>query len=234
MSASGVNTGFGGSADVRTREFVKLQRALIREFHYGVLPPGDRDHHPPLLETPLARYQYDDVGNDSSHLPWSWARAAILIRINSLISGCSSVRPVIVERMRDLLTYDIVPMIPMRGSISASGDLSPLSYVCGAIQGKPTIRVRSHNGACQYADEAFADLGLEPIAIQAKEGLAMINGTAVSAAVAALALHDTHILAVAAQILTAMTVEALNGTTESFHSFFSEVRPHPGQVGLPT
>ncbi|KAI6297080.1 hypothetical protein MCOR03_003346 [Pyricularia oryzae] len=226
----GVNTGFGGSADVRTREFVKLQRALIREFHYGVLPPGDRDHHPPPLETPLARYQYDDVGNDSSHLPWSWARAAILIRINSLISGCSSVRPVIVERMRDLLTYDIVPMIPMRGSISASGDLSPLSYVCGAIQGKPTIRVRSHNGACQYADEAFADLGLEPIAIQAKEGLAMINGTAVSAAVAALALHDTHILAVAAQILTAMTVEALNGTTESFHSFFSEVRPHPGQI----
>ncbi|TLD18144.1 hypothetical protein PspLS_10390 [Pyricularia sp. CBS 133598] len=226
----GVNTGFGGSADVRTREFVKLQKALIREFHYGVLPPGDRDHHPPPLETSLARYQYDDVGNESSHLPWSWARAAILIRINSLISGCSSVRPLLVERMRDLLTYDIIPMIPMRGSISASGDLSPLSYVCGAIQGKSTIRVRSHDGTCRYADEAFADFDLEPIALQAKEGLAMTNGTAVSAAVASLALHDTHVLAIAAQILTAMTVEALNGTTESFHPFFSEVRPHPGQT----
>ncbi|TLD03937.1 hypothetical protein PgNI_11305 [Pyricularia grisea] len=226
----GVNTGFGGSADVRTREFVKLQRALIREFHYGVLPPGDRDHRPPPLDTSLARYQYDDVGNESSHMPWSWARAAILIRINSLISGCSSVRPIIVERMRDLLTYNVIPMIPMRGSISASGDLSPLSYVCGAIQGKSTICVRSHDGACRYADEAFANFNLEPISVQAKEGLAMTNGTAVSAGVAALAVHDTHVLAVAAQMLTAMTVEALKGTTESFHPFFSEVRPHTGQV----
>ncbi|TLS26932.1 hypothetical protein PpBr36_04848 [Pyricularia pennisetigena] len=226
----GVNTGFGGSADVRTRELVKLQRALIREFHYGVLPPGERDHEPPPLDASLARYQYNDVGNDSFHLPWTWTRAAIVIRINSLISGCSSVRPVMVERMRDLLTYDIIPMIPMRGSISASGDLSPLSYVCGAVQGKTTIRIRSRDGACRYADEAFAEFNLEPISLQAKEGLAMTNGTAVSAAVAALAVHDTHVMAVVAQILTAMTVEALNGTTESFHPFFSEVRPHPGQV----
>lgn len=226
----GVNTGFGGSADIRTKKFVQLQQALIRELHYGILSSGPRDHCSPALETYLAHHQHEDVGIESSHLPWTWTRAAILIRINSLISGCSSVRPIIVERMRDLLTHNIIPTIPLRGSISASGDLSPLSYVCGAIQGKSTIRVQSANGQCQYADQAFAKLSLEPIILQAKEGLAMTNGTTISAAAASLALHDIHIMAVMAQILTAMTVEALNGTTESFHPFFSQVRPHPGQV----
>jgi phenylalanine ammonia-lyase len=71
---------------------------------------------------------------------------------------------------------------------------------------------------------------LEPVTLKAKEGLAMTNGTTVSAAAAALAIHDVHGLAVMAQVLTAMTVEALTGTKESFHPFLSEVRPHPGQV----
>ncbi|KAI1138394.1 phenylalanine and histidine ammonia-lyase [Hypoxylon sp. FL0543] len=229
----GVNTSFGGSADVRTKKLVELQRALIRELHYGVLPPGERDHHIPPLEASLAKHHHDvmlDTETERSYLPWPWARAAILIRINSLVSGCSAVRPVIVERMQDLLKYDIIPMIPMRGSISASGDLSPLSYICGAIQGKSSIRILSRDNQHLYADAAFFNHGLEPLALQAKEGLAMTNGTTVSAAVAALALHDTHGLAVFAQILTAMSVEALHGTTESFHPFFSETRPHPGQI----
>ncbi|KAI0855800.1 phenylalanine and histidine ammonia-lyase [Xylaria cubensis] len=229
----GVNTGFGGTADVRTRKVVELQHALIRELHYGVLPPGTRDHHTSLQKSSLHKYRYDlllDGNNDYLYMPWSWTRAAIAIRINSLISGYSAVRPVIVERMQDLLKHNIIPMIPLRGSISASGDLSPLSYVCGAISAKSSIRVLSHNTDAEYADMAFANAGLEPVVLQMKEGLAMTNGTAVSTAVAALCLHDTHTLALFAQIMTAMTVEALNGTTESFHSFFSESRPHPGQT----
>ncbi|KAI0544051.1 phenylalanine and histidine ammonia-lyase [Xylaria curta] len=229
----GVNTGFGGTADVRTRKVVELQHALIRELHYGVLPPGKRDHHTSLQKSSSDKYRYDlllDGSNDYLYMPWSWTRAAIAIRINSLISGYSAVRPIIVERMQDLLKHNIIPMIPLRGSISASGDLSPLSYVCGAISAKSTIRVLSHNTDAEYADLAFANAGLEPVVLQMKEGLAMTNGTAVSTAVAALCLHDTHTLALFAQIMTAMTVEALNGTTESFHSFFSESRPHPGQT----
>lgn len=229
----GVNTGFGGSADVRTKKHVELQRALIRELHYGILPTGERDHRPLQLEEGLAQHRHDlsfESGLESTCLPWSWARASILIRINSLISGCSAVRPVIVQRMQDLLKHDIIPMIPLRGSISSSGDLSPLSYICGAIQGKSTLRVLSRDNQHVYADSAFEKAGLEPVVIQAKEGLAVTNGTTVSAAVAALALHDTHSLALLAQVLTAMSVEALAGTSESFHPFFSEVRPHPGQV----
>ncbi|KAI1097217.1 L-Aspartase-like protein [Jackrogersella minutella] len=228
----GVNTSFGGSADIRTKKFVEIQQALIRELHYGILPPGKRNHHMEPLEESLDKHRWDlllDSSSESFYLPWSWTRAAILIRINSLISGFSAVRPVIVERMQDLLGHHILPMIPLRGSISASGDLSPLSYICGAIQGKSTIQILSKDKENIYADTAFANAKLEPVTLQAKEGLAMTNGTSVSAAVAALALHDTHTLAIFAQVLTAMSVEALNGTTESFHPFFSEVRPHPGQ-----
>ena len=233
----GVNTGFGGSADIRTKKLAQLQRAVIRELHYGVLPPGERDHHLPPLEASLAKHHHDvmtDTETERSYLPRSWTRAAILIRINSLISGFSAVRPVIVERMQDLLKHDITPMIPMRGSISASGDLSPLSYISGAIQGKSSIRIISRDSQSLYANDAFFKFGLEPLTLQAKEGLAMTNGTTVSAAVAALALNDTHVLAIMAQLLTAMSVEALHGTSESFHPFFSEIRPHPGQVNNPT
>lgn len=93
--------------------------------------------------------------------------------------------------MQDLLKHDIIPMIPLRGSISASGDLSPLSYIGGAIQGKPTIRILSRDQQV-YADKAFRTASLEPVVLHAKEGLAIVNGTAISAAVGALALHDTH------------------------------------------
>ncbi|KAI0399658.1 phenylalanine and histidine ammonia-lyase [Xylaria palmicola] len=229
----GVNTGFGGSADIRTRKVVELQQALIRELHYGVLPPGERDHHTALKASSTSEHRYDlflDGDLEASYLPWAWTRAAIAIRINSLISGCSAVRPVLVERMQDLLKHDIIPMIPLRGSISASGDLSPLSYISGAISGKSTIRVLSRGEKARYANTAFAEVGLEPVQLQMKEGLAVTNGTAISCAVSALCLHQTHSLALMAQVLTAMTVEALNGTTESFHPFFSETRPHPGQI----
>ncbi|KAF2995265.1 hypothetical protein E8E13_003914 [Curvularia kusanoi] len=228
----GVNTGFGGSADVRTKNVVDLQRALIREFHYGILPQATRDHVPSAMNEKPKQHSHDlslegNIGQ--SYLPWSWARAGILIRINSLINGCSAIRSVIAERMQDLLNHDLIPMIPLRGSISASGDLSPLSYICGAIQGKSTIRLLSR-GADLYADQALANAGLTPVELQAKEGLAVVNGTAISAAAAALILHDANGLALMAQILTAMSVEALMGTVESFLPFFSQVRPHPGQI----
>ncbi|KAI1086997.1 phenylalanine and histidine ammonia-lyase [Rostrohypoxylon terebratum] len=211
----GVNTGFGGSADIRTKKLVELQHAMIRELHYGVLPPGERDHHIPPLGACLSNHHHDvmlDAEIEKSYMPRSWVRAAILIRINSLISGFSSIRPAIVERI-----------------ISASGDLSPLSYICGAIQGKSSIRILSKDNQQLYADSALSNHDLEPLTLQAKEGLAMTNGTTISAAVGALALHDAHGLAIFAQILTAMSVEALHGTVESFHPFFSEIRPHPGQ-----
>jgi phenylalanine ammonia-lyase len=108
--------------------------------------------------------------------------------------------------------------------------LSPLSYIAGAIQGKRTIRIFSKTQPRLTADCALAQAKLEPITLQPKEGLGIVNGTAISCAAAALTLYDVHGLAVLAQAITAMSVEALRGTVESFDPIFSEARPHPGQV----
>jgi len=209
----------------------RLQETLIREFHIGILPelgmkskvPSDANETNILLESPP----------EGNHIPYTWARAAVLIRLNSLVKGFSGVRPTIAERLNDLLNYDIIPIIPLRGSISASGDLSPLSYIAGALQGKRTIRIFSKTDKQGLtADRAFANAKLIPINLQPKEGLAIVNGTAISCAAATLTLHDTHGIAVLAQLVTAMSVEALQGTAESFHPMFTKLRPHPGQVSF--
>ncbi|KAF1973119.1 PAL-domain-containing protein, partial [Bimuria novae-zelandiae CBS 107.79] len=225
----GVNTGFGGSADARTKQTQELQRVLIRELHYGITGPNSRDPRSAWKNSHAAYDLEKEQSPDSLHLPKTWTRASILIRLNSLAKGCSAIRPTVVDRLLDLLAHDIIPVIPLRGSISASGDLSPLSYIGGAIQAKPTIRIHSGRGEELFADQAIVDKGLEPVVLDAKEGLAIVNGTAISCGSGALALSDAHVLAVLSQVLTAMTVEALHGTMESFDPFFSMVRPHPGQ-----
>jgi phenylalanine ammonia-lyase len=223
---TGVNTLFGGSADIQTDQTIELQQTLVRELQCGILPAHENEPHPARLDISLESLHL-------SYIPHSWARAAMLVRLNSLVKGFSSVRPVIAERLKDLLLCDITPVIPLRGSISASGDLSPLSYIAGALQGKRTIRIFSKKDPRLTADRALAQAKLEPISLQPKEGLAIVNGTAVSCAVAALTLYDVHGLAVLAQVITAMHVEALRGTVESFDPVFSDARPHPGQVREP-
>ncbi|RDL36930.1 uncharacterized protein BP5553_04363 [Venustampulla echinocandica] len=243
----GVNTGFGGSADTRTQKVEELQRILIRELHYGILSSSTPEiHRNPIQESKsvddesyirdlLKRGLPMEDPVATTCMQEAWVRAAILVRTNSLASGHSGVRPILVQRMVDLLTKDIVPMIPVHGSISASGDLSPLSYIAGTLQGKSTLRVRAGVRGLEKrhivtADVALANAGLNPIKLAPKEGLAIVNGTAISSAIGALAMHDSHCLAVLSQVLTCMSVEALRGTNESFDPFFAAVRPHPGQI----
>ncbi|KAK8867750.1 phenylalanine ammonia-lyase [Apiospora arundinis] len=172
-------------------------------------------------------------------MPESWARAAMLVRLNSLAEGASGIRVTLADCLVDLLNKDVVPCIPLRGSISASGDLSPLSYVGAVMQGKPSAMAFSGprtttSGIDERkptrADVALLNASISPITIAPKEGLAIVNGTAVSAGVAALALHESMNLAAFCQVLTAMSVEALTGSVDSFHPFIGRVRPHPGQV----
>ncbi|EJT80844.1 phenylalanine and histidine ammonia-lyase [Gaeumannomyces tritici R3-111a-1] len=243
----GVNTGFGGNADTRVVLAVveALQRALIRSKHCGILQPALRSQdqhatsngtrnghvkaHSLQLSIPL------DHPEATTCMPESWVRATMLIRLNSLLGGASGVQPVTVETLVSLLNNDIVPLMPLRGSISASGDLSPLSYIAGAMQGAPGLSVytgsRSSDGRrCVRADKALGEADIKPIHLGPKEGLAIVNGTAVSAGVASLALHESLCLAGLSQVLTAMSVEAFLGTDESFDPFIAEMRPHPGQV----
>ena len=176
----------------------------------------------------------DDPAATTS-MPETWARASMLVRLNSLASGASGIKVSTIEALALLIEEDIVPRIPLRGSISASGDLSPLSYIGGLMQGKPSITVwigdRSKGTRrIQRADYALAQLRIAPVKYGPKEGLAIVNGTSVSAGVAALAMQEAHGQAVVSQVLTAMTVEALRGTDESCDPFFAQVRPHPGQI----
>lgn len=226
QSVYGVSTGFGGSADTRTPNTLALGNALLQHQHAGVLP-SSTDVLPslPLLD-PLA----------STSMPESWVRGAILIRLNSLIRGHSGVRWELIEKMAALLHANITPLVPLRGSISASGDLSPLSYVAGTLIGNPAIRVfdgPAAFGARRIVScrQALANHGLEPIELGAKEHLGILNGTAFSASVAGLALNEAVHLALLAQICTAMGTEALLGVRGNYAPFIHEVaRPHPGQI----
>ncbi|THH18112.1 hypothetical protein EW146_g2821 [Bondarzewia mesenterica] len=245
-SVYGVSTGFGGSgkaklrhhhipliheseylADTRTSNTLALGSALLQHQHAGILPSSTSTPLPalPLLD-PLA----------STSMPESWVRGAILVRINSLIRGHSGVRWELVEKMAELLRANITPLVPLRGSISASGDLSPLSYIAGTLIGNPSIRVfdgPSVFGARQIISsvDALAKHNIAPIPLAAKEHLGILNGTAFSASVAALALNDAAHLAMLAQVCTAMGTEALQGERGNYHSFIHNVaRPHPGQV----
>ncbi|KAF9268708.1 phenylalanine ammonia-lyase [Marasmius fiardii PR-910] len=226
LSIYGVTTGFGGSADTRTDAPLILGHALLQMQHAGVLPSSTK----PLEALPLL----DPVG--STVMPEAWVRAAILIRMNSLIRGHSGVRWELVEKMNQLLTANITPVVPLRGSISASGDLSPLSYIAGTLCGNPSIRVFSGPrvfGARQISPsrDALATHNIDPIPLASKEHLGILNGTAFSTAVASLALNDAVQLTILSQVCTAMGVEALLGNRGSFDPFIHNVaRPHPGQV----
>ncbi|RYC65177.1 hypothetical protein CHU98_g1042 [Xylaria longipes] len=255
----GTNTGFGGSADTRTVAHRGLQQSLFSHLMFGILVDdkpsftnkcnGSVGIHSSsqsngVVEinksTSSAHYSSkvllpinEPVG--ATTMPESWARAAMLVRLNSLSRGASGIRLCVAESLVDFLNKDIVPRIPVRGSISASGDLSPLSYIGAAMQGKRSATVFSGprtkgKRMVVRADAALASAGITPIDIQAKEGLAIVNGTAVSAGIASLALHECFCLAALSQVLTAMSVEALLGTDESFDPFIAQTRPHPGQL----
>ncbi|EGO26247.1 hypothetical protein SERLADRAFT_447477 [Serpula lacrymans var. lacrymans S7.9] len=169
-------------------------------------------------------------------MPEAWVRGAILIRMNSLIRGHSGVRWELIERMASLLRENITPMVPLRGSISASGDLSSLSYIAGTLIGNPSIRVFDGPATFGYrrvvsSRKALADHNIDPLPLASKEHLGILNGTAFSASVASLALNDAAHLAILAQVCTAMGTEALLGTQASFDPFIHRVaRPHPGQI----
>ncbi|KAJ6610205.1 phenylalanine ammonia-lyase [Mycena sp. CBHHK59/15] len=219
VSVYGLSTGFGGSADTRTDKPIHLGQALLQHQHSGA--PSNL----PLL----------DPGSSTS-MPESWVRGAILIRMNSLIRGHSGVRWELIEKIHEVFCANVVPVVPMRGSISASGDLSPLSYVAGLLVGNPSIRAFEGPptfGARKMVSSrvALAAHDIQPISLASKEHLGILNGTAFSTSVAALALNDAVHLTLLAQVCTALGVEALIGSRGSFDPFIHSVaRPHPGQV----
>ncbi|KAJ5502797.1 Phenylalanine ammonia-lyase [Penicillium fimorum] len=217
----GVNTGFGGSADTRTNELIDLQTHLLQFIQSGIITAADKD--------PASNSE-----REPSHvMPLPWVRAAIVARVNQNLRGHSAIRKCVLKSLIELLHNDITPLIPLRGSISASGDLMPMAYIAGAIMGNPDVFVQMGKGAqarVMPSSESLKMSGLSPSGLGPKEGLGLINGTAPSVAVASLALYDTQQLALLSQILTAFTSECLAGNVEWAHHFVHATRPHTGQI----
>ncbi|HEX5727327.1 MAG TPA: histidine ammonia-lyase [Longimicrobiaceae bacterium] len=197
----GVTTGFGRLAEtaVPPERVEELQLNLIRSHACGVGPPLSR------AET----------------------RAVTLLRANVLAKGFSGVRPVVVERLLDLLNRGIHPVIPEQGSVGASGDLAPLSHLALVLVGEGQAELE---GEVVSGAEALARAGLEPLRLQAKEGLALNNGTQVMTGVGALVLRGAERLVEAAEVVGAMSLDGLRGTPDAFHPAVMRARPHPGQA----
>jgi histidine ammonia-lyase len=152
-------------------------------------------------------------------------RAIIAVRLNTLAYGCSGVSLDLLRGMETLLTHDILPLIPQEGSVGASGDLTPLSYVAGALIGERRVL---YKGAVVGSDEAFKSLGLPLVTLRPKEGLAIMNGTAVMNAVACLAFSRAEYLSGLACSITAFVSMALRGNAYHFSERLFEMKPHPG------
>ena len=199
----GVNTGFGQLASVRIG--------------------NDELAH---LQENLVRSHAVGVGVD---LDDEVVRLVMLMKVIALAEGFSGVRPELVETLCALINREIYPRIPSRGSVGASGDLAPLAHMAGALIGIGEVRVKGH---LVPAAIALREAGIEPVRLAPKEGLALLNGTQVSTALALAAVFRTENVLSAAMMAGAMTSDAIKGSDTPFDRRIQSVRGHGGQIAV--
>jgi histidine ammonia-lyase len=197
----GVNTGFGASV----KNAVPMAQALT-------------------LATNLPRYHGCGVG---PLLSIEESRAVTLVRLASLALGYSGVRPLLLENLARLLNAGVAPAIPSRGSVGASGDLTPLSYVAALLAGERNAFI---DGRLASAQEALAHAGVAPLELWPKESLAIMNGTSIMAGLSCLAFVRAERVARVASLLTAAALEAMGSQRTHFDARLFRAKPHPGQA----
>jgi histidine ammonia-lyase len=199
----GVTTGFGDLATtfIDPAEAGQLQENLLMSHAAGVGPAFPREV----------------------------VRAMLLLRANTLALGHSGCRPLLVDRLLDLLRLGVHPVVPEQGSVGASGDLAPLAHLALPLIGRGQAEL---HGQVVPGLIALREVGLEPLRLEAKEGLALLNGTQMMGALAALFLGDADRLVRTASVAAAQSVEALLGTDVAFAAAYQLARPHPGQIAV--
>jgi histidine ammonia-lyase len=197
----GVNTGFGKLASVR------ISREQIGE-----------------LQVNLVRSHACGMGAALSELE---TRAMLALRANAIAKGFSGVRPVVAETLCAMLNARVHPVIPSQGSVGASGDLAPLAHLAQVAigEGEAVFRGRTISGA-----EAMRAAGIAPLALEAKEGLALLNGTQGMLALLALSLRDAEVSVDTADVAAALSLDALRGSPAAFDERVAEVRPYAGHA----
>ncbi len=160
-------------------------------------------------------------------LPDAAVRAMMLLRANALAGGCSGVRPAVIETLLRMLATGVHPVIPEQGSLGASGDLAPLAHLALVLIGEGEAMV---GGTRLPGREAMRRAGIEPLVPEAKEGMALINGTQFMSALGTLFVLDAERLAGLADIAGGLSLEALRGTDDAFAERLQSARPHPGQI----
>jgi histidine ammonia-lyase len=200
----GVNTGFGALADtpVGEADLTTLQGAIVRS-------------HAAAIGAPL-----DD----------ETVRAILLLRARTLAAGYSGVRADLPARLLELLSLDLLPVIPGKGSVGASGDLAQLAHLAQPLIGEGRLRSPGDPADGRPAGEVLREHGLEPLTLAPKEGLSLVNGTEPMQAVLAFSVYDAGMLVQAADLACALSIEALLGTDRPYDERVQALRPHPGQL----
>ena len=200
----GVNTGFGALADtpVGEADLTTLQGAIVRS-------------HAAATGAPL-----DD----------ETVRAILLLRARTLAAGYSGVRADLPRRLLELLDLGLLPVVPAKGSVGASGDLAQLAHLAQPLIGEGRLRGPGDAPEGRPAAGVLAEHGLEPLQLAPKEGLSLVNGTEPMQALLAFSVNDADLLVQAADVACALSVEALLGTDRPYDERVQRIRPHPGQL----
>jgi len=197
----GINTGFGALSQkiIPAKDLKQLQINLVRSHCTGVGSP----------------------------LTPEVTRASMFLRLICLLKGNSGVRKDVIELLVDFLNHNIIPHVPSRGSVGASGDLAPLAHIALCLIGEGQV---FYEDKLQDTLVVLKKLKLKPLSLEAKEGLALINGTSVLTALGSLALYQINILFEWSNIIAALTIDAMQGSIKPFHEKIHGLKPHPGQI----
>jgi histidine ammonia-lyase len=200
----GVNTGFGALADTRVGEqdLRTLQGAIVMSHAAGTGEPLD----------------------DAT------VRAVLLLRARTLAAGYSGVRPDLPRRLLHLLDLGLLPVVPGKGSVGASGDLAQLAHLAQPLIGEGRLRSPGDGPNGRPAAEVLAEHDIEPLQLAPKEGLSLVNGTEPMQALLTFSVHDATLLVQAADVACALSVEALLGHARPYDERVQALRPHPGQL----